>query len=78
MIRAEINLPDTYNKAYKKLLKSTSNETKVIKTAYILSQSPGIYSKDIIINAGMNHGVSNNLAVTKYGFILEDGRLSSK
>jgi len=51
------------NKAYKKLLKSTNNETKIIKTAYILSQSPGIYSKDIIINAGINHGVTNDLTV---------------
>ena len=66
------------NKAYKKLLKSTSNETKVIKTAYILSQSPGIYSKDIIINAGMFHGVSNNLAVINERGLLGKVVLSSK
>ena len=51
------------NKAYKKLLNSTSNNYKVVKTAVVTSQSPNIYSKTIVINAGRNHQVNNNFAV---------------
>ena len=51
------------NKAYKKLLNSTSNDSNIIKTAAVISQSPSIYSKTIVINAGKNHQIDNNFAV---------------
>ena len=51
------------NKAYKKLLNSTSNNMNVVKTAIVIAQSPEIYSKTIVINAGKNHQIDNNFAV---------------
>ena len=51
------------NNAYKKLLNSTTNNTNVIKTATIISQTPNIYTKSIFINAGLNHGVLEDFAV---------------
>ena len=51
------------NKAYKKLLNSTSNNMNVVKTAVVTAQSPNIYSKTIVINAGKNHQINNNFAV---------------
>ena len=49
--------------AYKKLLNSTSNNTNVIKTAAVTAQSPNIYMKTIVINAGKNHQIDQNFAV---------------
>jgi len=51
------------NRAYRKLLNSTTNETKVIKTASVISHSPGIYSKSVLINAGLNQGILEDFAV---------------
>ena len=51
------------NNAYKKLLNSTTNSIDIIKTTTIASQTPDIYAKSIFINAGINHGVSENFAV---------------
>ena len=51
------------NKAYKKLLDSTNNNINVIKTASVISQSPIFYAKTIVINAGLNHGITENLIV---------------
>ena len=51
------------NRAYKKLLNSTSDTFKVLKTTSVISQSPSIYSKTIIINAGSNYGIKDNHAV---------------
>ena len=51
------------NKAYKKLLNSTNNNLNIIKTAIVTSQSPSIYSKSIIINAGTELGILEDQAV---------------
>ena len=51
------------NKAYKKLLDSTVSNINVIKTASVISQSSKIYAKTILINAGINHGVSVDMSV---------------
>ena len=51
------------NNAYKKLLNSTSNNLNVVKTATIISHSPKLYTKSIIVNAGLNHQIEMNLAV---------------
>ena len=51
------------NKAYKKLLNSTNTSTKIIKTASAISQSPNIYIKTIIINAGSSDGITEDLTV---------------
>ena len=51
------------NNAYKKLLNSTTNKINVVKTASVISQSPGFYSKTITINAGIKHDVYNDLIV---------------
>ena len=51
------------NKAYRKLLNSTITKINVIKTASVISQSSEIYAKTILINAGLDHGVSEDMAV---------------
>ena len=51
------------NKVFKRLLNSTSHNVDIIKTASVINQSPGIYSKLISINAGMNYNIDRNLAV---------------
>ena len=51
------------NKAYKKLLNSTNNNIDVIKTASVIAKTPGIYSNTIVINAGKNQGLSEDLAI---------------
>ncbi|SVD81479.1 uncharacterized protein METZ01_LOCUS434333, partial [marine metagenome] len=51
------------NQVFKKLLNSTTNNLKLIKTASVISQSPNIYSKFININAGSNHQILKNYAV---------------
>ena len=51
------------NKAYRKLLDSTITKINIIKTASVISQSSKIYAKTILINAGLNHGVSVNMSV---------------
>ena len=51
------------NKVFKRLLNSTSHQVDVIKTASVINQSPGIYSKIITINAGKNHNIVKDLAV---------------
>ncbi len=51
------------NNAYKKLLNSTSSEHSVVKTASIISQSSGIYSKSLTINAGKQEGLLEDQVV---------------
>ena len=51
------------NKAYKKLLNSTTNNTKVLKTASITFQSPKIFNRTIVVNAGLNHNIKNDLSI---------------
>ena len=51
------------NKAYKKLLDSTTNKIKIVKTASVISQSPGLYAQTIVINAGLTDSVSEDLVV---------------
>ena len=53
----------TENNAYKKLLNSTSNYNKIVKTAYVVSKSPDIYAKTIVINAGLKQGISQDLVI---------------
>ena len=45
------------NNAYKKLLNSTSAKLSIVKTASVISQSSGIYSKSLTINAGKQEGL---------------------
>lgn len=51
------------NNAYKKLLNSTTSNSNVIKTASVISKSPDIYAKTIVINVGLNQGVSEDMLV---------------
>jgi len=51
------------NRAYKKLLNSTSNKISVIKTAAVISKSPNIFAKTIVINAGLNENLKEDLPV---------------
>ena len=51
------------NKAYKKLLNSTSNNIEIVKTASVISASPNIFQKTIIIDAGLNNQVKENYTV---------------
>ena len=51
------------NKVFKRLLNTTSHEVEIIKTASVINQSLGIYSKIISINAGVNFGINKDLAV---------------
>ncbi len=51
------------NRVFKRLLNSTSHQVEVIKTASVINQSPGIYSKLITINAGKKNNIDKNLAV---------------
>ena len=51
------------NKAYKKLLNSTSYNANLIKTATVISRSPNIYSKTAIINAGIIDKISEDMIV---------------
>ena len=51
------------NRVFKRLLNSTSHQVDVIKTASIINQSPGIYSRIVTINAGKNFNLNKNLAV---------------
>ena len=44
------------NNAYKKLLNSTSAKLSIVKTASVISQSSGIYSNSLTINAGKQEG----------------------
>ena len=45
------------------MLNSTVSTINVIKTASVISQSSKIYAKTILINAGLNHGVSVDMSV---------------
>ena len=51
------------NRVFKRLLNSTSHEVEIIKTASVINQTPGIYTKLITINAGLNFNIKKNLAV---------------
>ena len=51
------------NEAYKKLLNSTTNELNILKTTSVVHYSPTLYLKSIMINAGHDHQIKNNLAV---------------
>ena len=54
---------ESENLAYKKILNSTSNDNKIVKTALVTSKSPNIYARTIVINAGLNDGISEDLPV---------------
>ncbi len=51
------------NRVFKKLLNSTSHQVDIIKTASVINQTPGLYTKQVIINAGLNHNIVKDLAV---------------
>ena len=51
------------NRVFKRLLNSTSHEVDIIKTASVINQSPGIYTKLVTINAGINFNIEKDLAV---------------
>ena len=53
------------NKVFKRLLNSTSHKIEIIKTASVINQSPGIYSRKITINAGYDFAVHKDYAVIK-------------
>ena len=60
----------TENKAYKKLLNSTSNSVNIIKTASIINHSPKIYTRSVLINAGYNHNIEKNfVAINERGLV---------
>ena len=51
------------NRVFKQLLNSTSHKVDVLKTASVINQTPGFYSKIITINAGLNYNIKKDLAV---------------
>lgn len=51
------------NRVFKRLLNSTSHNVEIIKTASVINQSPGMYTKLVTINAGLNYNVNTDLAV---------------
>lgn len=51
------------NRVFKRLLNSTSHNVEIIKTASVINQASGMYTKLLTINAGLNHNVDKNLAV---------------
>ena len=51
------------NRVFKKLLNSTSHQVDIIKTAAVINQTPGLYTKQVIINAGLNYNIVKDLAV---------------
>jgi len=51
------------NRVFKLLLNSTSHNVEIIKTASVVNQSPGMYTKLITINSGLSHNVNKDLAV---------------
>jgi len=70
------------NKAYKKLLNATSNNLNIVKTATIIAQTSNIYSKAVVINAGLNNGVVVDQVVINekglVGKIIEVSKNNSK
>jgi len=51
------------NRVFKRLLNSTSNEVKIIKTASVINQTTDLYVNTVTINAGLDHKVKEDLAV---------------
>ena len=51
------------NRVFKKLLNSTTHQVDIIKTASVINQTPGLYTKQVIINAGLNYNIVKDLAV---------------
>ena len=51
------------NRVFKKLLNSTSHQVDIIKTASVINQTPGLYTKQVIINAGLDYNIVKDLAV---------------
>ena len=61
---------ESENRAYKKLLNSTTNENKIVKTAYVISKSPKMYARTVVINSGLDDGISKNLvAINERGLV---------
>ena len=61
---------ESENRAYKKLLNSTTNENKIVKTAYVISKSPKIYARTATINSGFDDGITENLvAINERGLV---------
>ena len=54
------------NKVLKKLLNSTDSNLTLVKTASLVSRNDFMFSKMININAGLEDGVLNNMAVVNY------------
>ena len=51
------------NRVFKKLLNSTSHQVDIIKTASVINQTPGLYTNQVTINAGLNYNIVKDLAV---------------
>ena len=51
------------NRVFKKLLNSTSHQVDIIKTASVINQTPGLYTKQVTINAGLDYNIVKDLAV---------------
>ena len=70
------------NRVFKRLLNSTSHNVEIIKTASVVNQSPGMYTKLVTINAGFNYNVKKNLAVINekglVGKTIYSSKLNSK
>ena len=62
------------NVAYKKLLNSTSDYINIIKTALVTSQTPNIYAKTAIINAGYKDNIKDR-NIEKSNILVNNRRL---
>ncbi len=54
------------NRVLKKLLNATNNDLSLVKTASILSRNDFLYSKMVIINAGLKDGIITEMAVINH------------
>ena len=66
------------NRVFKKLLNSTSHQVDIIKTASVINQTPGLYTKQVIINAGLNYNIVKDLAVINEKGLVGKTILSTK
>ena len=56
----------TENRVLKKLLNATDNNLSLVKTASLISRNDFMYNKMININAGLNSGILNEMAVVNH------------
>tara|TARA_B110000196_G_C21083156_1_gene633541 strand:- start:378 stop:1199 length:822 start_codon:yes stop_codon:yes gene_type:complete len=61
---------NTENKVLKKLLNATDNNLSLVKTASLISRNDFMYSKMININAGIQDGLMNDMAVINHRGLL--------